>query len=596
MRKIYDLAEKVSFFYSRYTKRFLIVAAVAFLSAFAEIFGIFSLIPFVAVMQDPSGLDTGTYANIFSYFSIDGTNRRLFLLGFFCLFSFFLATILRVTNAIVCIRFFQFAAYELAASILWGSIRNADLSNEPKIKQIDIYRDATSEVEHCIGGTLAPIIKCIRSLVLISIAIITLAIISLKVLGASIFIFGGSFTLVYIFLKPRLQMMGQIRNKLIDKKNSLMRDLVTNHDLVRLHDLTDEWINRYISISKAFSKTQSQASILAQVPKLLIEFLVFGVIIIFLLYAIIEGIQVVEILPVIGLFVYGGYRLMPVVQDLYSSFVKLSYSDLTLKRLIDTYDLDAISVNGNALEATGLSRCSMTDRSENTSAQITLDSVSFSYPGAREASLKNCSMSINSGECVGVTGNSGSGKSTLLAVCAGLLRPQVGVRELVGSSKSSAGIKISYCPQRTNLLRGSIAENVAFGLPIDLSRIELCLAQVGLNADEFDPAVEVSEDGDSVSGGQLQRLGIARAIYRDADFLMLDEITSSLDPLMEELIVRLVTDQCNAGKGVVFVSHRISSLQCCDRIVVLDGGCMVSECSFDQLRRNNHLITASSDL
>jgi len=220
--------------------------------------------------------------------------------------------------------------------------------------------------------------------------------------------------------------------------------------------------------------------------------------------------------------------------------------------------------------------------SDRPSAVSTLElrNVSFAYPG-HEPVLRNVSTSLARGEIIGLSGASGAGKTTLVQLVLGLIHPSSGsilvdgadLRNVAPAAWSSL---VAYVPQETRLLDGSIADNVRFWRDDlsgdDVSRA-LAQANLALDADRFPNGVDtdLGAAGRQFSGGQRQRLAIARALATAPAVIVMDEPTSSLDSESEEVITEML-NRLRGSTTVIVVSHRESTLAVCDRVLVLSDG------------------------
>jgi ABC-type multidrug transport system fused ATPase/permease subunit len=211
--------------------------------------------------------------------------------------------------------------------------------------------------------------------------------------------------------------------------------------------------------------------------------------------------------------------------------------------------------------------------------------ISFGYAG-QEILLRSASMTIQKGERVAITGNSGGGKTTFLLLLMGFLKPQGGEivcdNHVIRDHTIWSG-QIGYVPQNPILLNLSIAENIAFGCPpeeIDLKKIKTLLDDVHLTAlVENLPdgtSTMIGENGVKFSGGQRQRLAIARALYHDAVILLLDEVTNQVQPQMERDILSVLSSQAAKGKTIVTVTHKVTYPEYFDSIYALENGKFIS--------------------
>ena len=214
--------------------------------------------------------------------------------------------------------------------------------------------------------------------------------------------------------------------------------------------------------------------------------------------------------------------------------------------------------------------------------EITLDDVGFRYPGAQQDSLSQLAFFIHKGEQLGIVGPSGAGKSTLVGLLCGLLPMSSGIlrvdgKELSPEEKAAYIRSIGYVPQSPYILQGTVAANVAFsqwGKPYDEEKVARACRMAALDLVEHDPrGIEypIGEGGAGLSGGQAQRVSIARALYAAPDILILDESTSALDLGTESAIMETIA----ALKGqltIIIIAHRLSTVEHCDRLIWMEKG------------------------
>lgn len=210
---------------------------------------------------------------------------------------------------------------------------------------------------------------------------------------------------------------------------------------------------------------------------------------------------------------------------------------------------------------------------------LELRDVSFAFTG-REPAVRSASLSLSRGEIVGLSGPSGAGKTTLVQILLGLLQPTGGTIladgiDLQEIDRQSWASLATYVPQETRLVDGTIADNVRFwrdGIADDAVENALHLAGLRLDDNRFPHGIhtDLGASGRQFSGGQRQRLAIARALATDPSIVVLDEPTSSLDAEAEEVVIDTIA-RLRGHAAVIVVSHRSSTLSICDRVFVLDG-------------------------
>lgn len=232
---------------------------------------------------------------------------------------------------------------------------------------------------------------------------------------------------------------------------------------------------------------------------------------------------------------------------------------------------------------------------------IELEHVSFTYPGSRVPTLKDLNLTIRPGEKIALVGLNGAGKSTLVKLLCGLYRPtsgtiRVGGRPIASFGKEEYFSMIAAVFQDVKLLPLTIAQNVASdnGEDIDRQRVRQCLSLAGLwemvdglpQKEDTPLGRGVLDDGIDLSGGERQKVWMARAFYKEAPILILDEPTAALDPLAEQEIYEKYV-QMSEGKTSLFISHRLASTRFCDRIVLLENGRITEQGSHEELMEKN---------
>jgi ATP-binding cassette subfamily C protein len=324
---------------------------------------------------------------------------------------------------------------------------------------------------------------------------------------------------------------------------------------------------------------------LQALPPLVIEtFFVGGALVVIALLTV-SGRVAVEGLPLLGLFAYAGFRLIPMANRLTWRLNEIRMSAVSVSALYDDYQLVAAHKRPEGQsERSGLVF----------EHAIALDRVSYSYPDAVTPALSDVSLTIRRGESIGFVGPTGAGKSTLIDVIVGLLPPIAGRLmvdgiELGGVRARGWRRQIGYVPQAIVLIDDSLRHNIALGVPdreIDARRLDdaVRIAQLQPLVAALPDGLEarVGEHGARLSGGERQRVGIARALYHDPDLLVLDEATAALDTPTETALSAAI-GALHGEKTVLLIAHRLSTVVRCDRIVLVVGGRVVDTGTFDEL-------------
>jgi ATP-binding cassette, subfamily B, bacterial PglK len=306
-----------------------------------------------------------------------------------------------------------------------------------------------------------------------------------------------------------------------------------------------------------------------------------------------RGIDIVDVLPVIGIFSYAFIRLIPVVSSVIKSLQNIKY----IMPAIDVIYSEFNQFNGEK-------KYNKSNKEQRylfkkvIFSSIKLNSVVFFFGTKKKVNIiNNLTLQIDKGQVIGISGPSGSGKTTLMNIVLGLLKPDEG-RVLVNDKDIQEDLVgwrslIGYVPQSITLIDASIRSNIALGIEddaIDNEKIWSVLKEASLfefvknlpsQLDTF-----IGENGIRISGGQRQRLGLARALYHDPEVMVFDEATSALDVETEKRITGEIM-KLSGKRTVIIVAHRISTIKECDVIYYMKGGEIVNFGTYNELKELN---------
>ena len=402
-------------------------------------------------------------------------------------------------------------------------------------------------------------------------------------------VLGGAYALIYRAVRAQLLAAGRASVEAGALRAKHAQEAFGAVKEIQLTGRGAEFARRFDEPSRIWADAQARAQALAQVPRYLIETLAFGLILVLAIYLLGAGKDARAFLPVLGLYAFAGYRLMPALQLVFASGVAIRTARPALDLLIA--DL-ALAQQRPAREAAPTPAPVL-----RLAKSIELAQVSFQYPGAKALALAEIDLVVPRNASVALVGATGCGKTTLVDLLMGLLPPGRGELRVDGAPVTARNLRawqrnIGHVPQQIFICDDSVARNVAFGLAdaeIDPARVERACRLARLHdfvAGELPQGyrTQLGERGVKLSGGQRQRIGIARALYADPEVLVLDEATSALDNVTESAVFDAL--QALAGrKTLVIVAHRLSTVKDCDLIYVMERGRIVERGRYDELYR-----------
>jgi ABC-type multidrug transport system fused ATPase/permease subunit len=391
---------------------------------------------------------------------------------------------------------------------------------------------------------------------------------------------GGSYAAIYAATRSRLLRNGQSESRHHTERIRTLNEgfgAIKEITLLQAHEF---FIGRFAQQSRAISTAAASTLAISQGPKYILECLTVMCLVGVALYLRNSDAAAAPWMAELSFVAFAAYRLLPALQQVFAAIVTIR-ANRTAFAAIEV-DVD------RARPEQAVARTAVPDRSWQGAPRgdIRLCEVSFRYSPDRPYAVRDVSLAIPARAIVGFVGANGSGKTTLLDLVSGLLTPQSGHLEVDGVRLDRAvqqawQSNIAYVPQQAFVLEATLAENIAFGIApaqIDRERLESaarsacltdCVASLPRGYDE-----RLGTSGRGLSGGQLQRLAIARALYRDASLLILDEATSALDSDSENEFAAAL-DSLRSHKTVLLITHRTGLLRHCDIVFELAGGKLV---------------------
>ncbi|MDB3895697.1 ABC transporter ATP-binding protein/permease [Alphaproteobacteria bacterium] len=468
------------------------------------------------------------------------------------------------------------------STLIFSRLLNQSYEQHIARNTSEIVSGITIKINQLVGSYINPLVAiCSSTVLLLAIAGLLILTVGLQIVAIVVLI-GGIYAGITFSIKSKLSYNSQV---ISNRSNLIVQQVQESFQGVREVILGATGGVReamFSRMDKEFRSAQSSSAVLSQAPRYIVEsFLVILLVGVALMQAgtfTLSG----ELLPSLGVVVLGLQRMMPLAQVIYANVA-------TMKGAVCSVD-DVLEMASQYSEAdqTQQTECEVIGFSD----QVEFRHLGYRYPRSQVAQLKNVNVSIKKGEWVGFYGHTGSGKSTLLDLICGLLRPTTGAifvdgKQLSDNNYASWRSKLAVVSQSAFFSDVAIVDIIAFGEETpDLDLLKACLKVAQLESTIHGLAdgvyTRVGEAGVQLSGGQLQRLSIARALYRKAEVLIFDEATSALDRPTEMGLMDALRHS-NSDLTVVLVAHRLNTLEECDSVYQMENGEIVASGTYEQL-------------
>lgn len=363
---------------------------------------------------------------------------------------------------------------------------------------------------------------------------------------------------IYRFFSARLAKLGTERVEAASLAHRLAHESLSALKEARAYAGVPRFLARYEEAAERMAALEVNRSLVALMPRYLTEVLALGAIMGVLVYLVARGYGELAV-PLVGVYAMATWRLVPCLQDVYHNAVEVRICLPVLLALADELR-EPLRPAPTRLEL---------------HSSVQLEGVTFAYPGADRPAVLDFSLTLPRGGSLALVGPSGAGKSTVADLLAGYLEPTRGRLLVDGrpvADPRAWQANVGYLPQEVFLLEDTLAANIALGAHPDPATLERAVSQAGLT--EFVArlprglATPLHERGLNVSGGERQRIGLARALYPDPEVLVLDEPTSALDGATEQAITATLA-ALRGRKTVVVIAHRLTTVEGCEQVVEL---------------------------
>lgn len=583
-RKIHGILD------ARERRNALMLLGLMLVAAFVEVVGVASVMPFVAILADPSIVSANRHLNwAFTTMGFTDPGSFMVLLGLATVLIFLGALTIKAVTTYSILRFSNMRAHSIATRLLTGYL------SQPYVFYLgrntaELSKTLFSEVSEVTNGALIPALKLISNAIVALCITILLLLVDPSltvVIGA---LLGGSFSLIYFLVRKALNRFGEQRAVDNAARFILANEAMNGIKDLRLLGRERYYIDRFKKVSHRFCRQVAITKTIGDVPHLAVQGVAFGGVLLLVLYLTTRHNGLSGAMPIIVLYAFAGYRMLPAFQEIFKNATQMRYFNPALDRL----HADLALTDAGALEHSK-------NTTEYLEGDIEIKDVCFSYPDTNQPTIDSVSLTIPKGSSVAFIGKTGSGKSTIIDLITGLLEPQNGSITIGGVPLSRENLcswqrTIGYVPQTIFLTDASIAENIAFGIPphdIDIEAVQRAAKSAHIHdfivsglPDGYQTLV--GERGIRLSGGQRQRIGIARALYHNPRVVVFDEATSALDNSTERSVIEAINDLVGE-KTVILIAHRLTTIQRCDTIYLIAEGRIRAAGNYEYLLENEDI-------
>ena len=571
-------------------KNFIKLITVMILSALFETFSIFVVYFFIVTLANPSSIHASKTLNyIYDIFLFNSLEGFIIFFGLFVFICLILMNLFNAFNVLLINRFGYQKSNELETKIFKYYLKKP-YSFYLNRNTNELTKNILVESNRVISGILVNGLQCIsRKIVLISI-IFTLLIVEPLITSLISITFVLIYVLIFYFIKLKLSHAGKMSSDSATKRYKTIHETFNTIKELFILKKTDKYIKEFSKNSFIYAKSEALIQMTPSMVKNFLEIAAFGSILVISFITLLKHQNSSEVLPIIGLYAFSGYRLLPAAQQIFSGYALARFHWPALKTLTQEFSTERVNFKEN-------SEAEENDINVNFNDAIQIKNVYYRYPNTNKDSLININLNIKKNNIIGIFGQTGSGKTTLLDVVLGLLIPNKGEFFLDGIKVNSGLInifnKVGYVSQNIRLIDDSVINNIAFGCVASEINVEMVLRSAKLAQihdfieaelpEKYDTIV--GENGIRLSGGQKQRIVIARALYQNPEILILDEATSALDCMTESAITESL-NHVGLQKTIIIVSHRLKTLENCDIIYFLHKGKIVDFGTYEHLKNN----------
>ena len=582
LRTVYELLSR------RERRRTAGVLALMLVAAFFELLGVGFILPFLTIAIDPDAIQGNPALNfVYVGLGFEDTISFILLAAVVLLALIVFMNVMSALGVWVQTRFVYLVGHSIAVRLMQHYLTKPYmyfLNRNTSELSMSILADTSKIVTGVLKPGAALVSRGIVSAAVVGLLLIVQPVFALLIMG----VIGGAYAVAFIAIRKKLERLGRRSVEANQQRYQTTQETFGGVKGIKALDSERHFLGEFSGASSRYASYQAANRIYSLMPRFLIQVLAFGGFMVGFILLVASGRDLTDVVPLMGFFAFAAIRLLPGFQEIVAALAQFRFyehllfkihADLSEDR--DAGDVPAVSADDTA--PLPFERA------------LGLESVRFRYPGAEKDVIHELTLEVPKNSSVALVGTTGVGKTTIVDMLLGLIAPDEGRLTVDGTSVTRRNAtawrkRVGYVPQDVFLADDTVAGNIAYGIgtdDIDSGAVQRAatIAQIHEFVENELPEgynTMIGERGVRLSEGQRQRLGIARALYRDPDLLILDEATSAVDTVTEAYITEAI-QALAAKKTLVIVAHRLATIQHCDRIYFLRAGATVASGSYDEL-------------
>jgi ABC-type multidrug transport system fused ATPase/permease subunit len=542
--------------------------------------------PFMAVVSNPGVVATNRYLSwLYHSLGFSSINNFLIFLGVLFFFILLLSNAFKALVLWLELNFVHFRLFTISRRLFFRYMSQPYVFFLGQNTAI-LGKNILQEVSKFSHEVLRPCTQIFSRVVAILFILSLLLIVDPLLAITIVSVLGSAYLFLYNIAQKKLAKLGLERFDANAQRSKVVGEAFGGIKDIKVLNREQYFLNMFSRHARMAESKMVSLGLISQLPSYVMEAVSFGGILIIIIYFLMVREDYRQALPVIALYAFAGYRLMPALQGIFSAASILRFNKSVLDCL--QQDIGVVLDAHSSLireEVDGLQF----------SSTVQLDSIAFAYPEAESEVIQDLNLVIQKNTCIGLVGGTGAGKTTAVDILLGLLTPQRGAILVDGVPITSDNLlqwqrNIGYVPQSIFLCDDSLACNIAFGIPrdeIDMAAVVRSARMANIHdfiSNELPEGywTNVGERGIRLSGGQRQRIGIARALYHNPEVLIMDEATSALDGVTEEGVIQAIRNLAGE-KTIITIAHRLTTLKDSDVIYVMDKGQIIEQGTYTEL-------------